>query len=66
MALRVAIKRWLKGAAGIAFIDTSVTRTHRKTGEQQILPSTMHHMTFMQGIYIGRDGHVRKGTFALV
>jgi hypothetical protein len=55
-----------QGAAGIAFMDTSVTRTNRKTGEQQILPSTMNHMTFMQGIYIGRDGHVRKGTFSLV
>ena len=55
-----------QGASGIAFMDTSVTRTNRKTGEQQVLPSTMNHMTFMQGIYIGRDGHVREGTFSLV
>jgi hypothetical protein len=55
-----------QGASGIAFMNTSVTRTHRKTGEQQVLPSTMNHMTFMQGIYIGRDGHVREGTFSLV
>jgi hypothetical protein len=55
-----------QGAAGIAFMDTSVTRTNRKTGEQQVLPSTMNHMTFMQGIYIGRDGHVRRSTFSLV
>jgi hypothetical protein len=55
-----------QGASGIAFIDTSVTRTNRKTGEQQVLPSTMNHMTFMQGIYVGRDGHVRDGTFSLV
>jgi hypothetical protein len=54
------------GASGIAFIDTSVTRTHRKTGEQQVLPSTFNHMMFMQGIYVGRDGHVREGTFSLV
>ena len=55
-----------QGASGIAFMDTSVTRTHRKTGEVQVLPSTMNHMTFMQGIYIGRDGHVREGTFSFV
>ena len=55
-----------QGTSGIAFIDTSVTRTHRKTGEQQVLPSTFNHMTFMQGIYIGRDRHVREGTFSLV
>jgi hypothetical protein len=55
-----------QGASGIAFIDTEVTRTHRKTGEQQVLRSLMNHMTFMQGIYVGRDGHVRDGTFSLV
>ena len=55
-----------QGASGIAFMDTSVTRTHRKTGEEEVLPSNLNHMTFMQGIYIGRDGHVREGTFALV
>jgi hypothetical protein len=54
-----------QGASGIAFIDTSVTRTNRKTGEQQVLPSS-NHMTFMQGIYVGRDGHVREGTFSFV
>jgi hypothetical protein len=55
-----------QGTAGIAIIDTEVTRTHRKTGEEQVLPSTGNHMTFMQGIYVGRDGHVRDGTFSLV
>ena len=55
-----------QGASGIAFMDTSATRRHRKTGEEEVLPSTMNHMTFMQGIYIGRDGHVREGTFSFV
>jgi hypothetical protein len=55
-----------EGASGITFIDTTVTRTNRKTGEEQVLPSTFNHMTFMQGIYVGRDGHVREGTFSLV
>jgi len=55
-----------QGDSGIAFMDTSVTRTHRMTGQQQVLPSKMNHMMFMQGFYIGRDGHVREGTFSLV
>ena len=55
-----------QGASGIAFMDTSVMRRQRKTGEKEVLPSTMNHMTFMQGIYVGRDGHVREGTFSLV
>jgi len=55
-----------QGASGIAFINTSVTRTNRKTGKEEILPSNINDMRFMQGIYIGRDGHVREGTFALV
>jgi hypothetical protein len=55
-----------QGTSGIAFIDTEVTRMHRKTGKTQVWPSTENHMTFMQGIYVGRDGHVRKGTFSLV
>jgi hypothetical protein len=54
------------GASGIALMDTSVTRTNRKTGEQEVLPSTTNHMTFMQGIFVGRNGHVREGTFSLV
>ena len=55
-----------QGASGIAFINTLVTRTHRKTGEQQVLPSLENHMNFNQGIYVGRDGHLREGTFAFV
>jgi hypothetical protein len=54
-----------QGASGIAFIDTTVTRTHRKTGAQQVLPSS-NHMNGHQGIYVGRDGHVREITFAFV
>jgi hypothetical protein len=54
------------GASGIAIMDTSVTRTNRKTGKQRVLPSTTNHMSFMQGMYIGRDGRMREGTFSLV
>jgi TAT (twin-arginine translocation) pathway signal sequence len=56
-----------QGAAGIALINTTATRTNRKTGEvRENLPSTLNHMTFMKGVYRGRDGHVRNGTFSLV
>ena len=54
-----------QGASGIAFIDTTVTRTNRKTGGHQDLPSS-NHMQCHQGIYVGRDGHVREITFAFV
>jgi hypothetical protein len=54
-----------QGASGIAFIDTTVTRTNRKTGAREVLPSS-NHMNGHQGIYVGRDGHVREITFAFV
>jgi hypothetical protein len=56
-----------QGSSGIAFMDTTATQTHRRTGlVQEDLDSHMNHMTFMQGVYRGRDGHVRDGTFSLV
>jgi secreted PhoX family phosphatase len=55
-----------QGSSAIAFIDTTATRTNRKTGAVRNLDSLFNHMTFMKGIYRGRDGHVREGTFSLV
>ena len=56
-----------QGFSGIAFINTTATQTHRKTGlVQEDLDSSFNHMTFLQGVYRGRDGHVRDGTFSLV
>lgn len=56
-----------QGTSGIAFINTTATQTHRRTGVvREDLPSTDNHMTFQQGVYRGRDGHVREGTFSLV
>jgi hypothetical protein len=56
-----------QGTSGIAFINTTATRTHRRTGVvRDDLDSTMNHMTFLQGVYRGRDGHVRDGTFSFV
>jgi hypothetical protein len=55
-----------QGAAAIALIDDSVVRTNRKTGETRELPSLANHMTFMKGVYRGRDGHARDGAFSLI
>ena len=56
-----------QGSSGIALIDTTASRTHRRTGVvQEDLDSHENHMTFLQGVYRGRDGHVRGATFALV
>ena len=56
-----------RGASGIALINTTATRRHRRTGlVQKDLDSSDNHMTFLQGVYRGRDGHVRGATFALV
>ena len=53
-----------EGTTGIAFISGTVERTDRKTGESRILPYAFNDMRFMQGRFMGRDGHVRNATFA--
>ena len=56
-----------QGYSGIAFINTTAKQRDRKTGNVQgNLESTSNHMTFMQGVFQGRDGHVRAGTFSLI
>ena len=55
-----------QGSSGIAFIDTTATQIDQKTGALKNLDSTFNHMTFVQGVYVGRDGHIRNGTFSLV
>ena len=56
-----------QGSSGIAFINTTATQTNRQTGVvQEDLDSSGNHMTFQQGVYRGRDGHVREGTFSFV
>jgi len=53
-----------RGTAGIAFISGFVERTDRRTGESRMLPYSFNDMRFMQGLFEGRDGHVRSATFA--
>lgn len=53
-----------RGVVGIAFISGQVERTDRKTGETRSLPYSFNDMRFMQGVFEGRDGHVRNATFA--
>jgi len=56
-----------QGYSGIGLINTTATQTNRKTGVlRENLDSSGNHMTFLQGVYQGRDGHVREGVFALV
>lgn len=56
-----------QGYSAIGLINTTASQTNRKTGVVQAnLDSSGNHMTFMKGVYQGRDGHVRGGTFALV
>ena len=56
-----------QGNAAVALIDTTATRTDRRTGEVRTdLTSQGNHMAFMQGVYKGRDGHVRDGTFGFI
>jgi hypothetical protein len=56
-----------QGYSGIGLINTTATQTNRKTGAvRENLDSHGNHMTFLQGVYQGRDGHVREGVFALV
>jgi hypothetical protein len=56
-----------QGNAAVALIDTTATQTDRKTGEVRTdLTSQGNHMAFMQGVYKGRDGHVRDGTFGFI
>jgi len=56
-----------RGSAAVALIDTTATQTDRRTGEVRTdLTSQGNHMAFMQGVYRGRDGHVRDGTFGFI
>jgi hypothetical protein len=52
-----------RGSAGIAFINGTVQRTDRRTGESRMLPYSFNDMRFMQGRFRGTDGHVRGATF---
>jgi hypothetical protein len=52
------------GAVGIAFISGTAQRTDRRTGASQTMPYLFNDMRFMQGRFVGRDGHTRNATFA--
>jgi hypothetical protein len=55
-----------EGAAGLAYISGEVDRTNRRTGETRTLPFLFSDMRIQQGVFKGRDGHVREATFAFV
>jgi hypothetical protein len=54
------------GDVGIAFIDGTVRETNRRTGAARELPFNDADMRFMQGVFRGRGGQVREGTFAFI
>ena len=54
-----------EGSSGLAFISGICERRNRKTGETRTLPYLFNDMRFMQGVFQGRDGHIRNATFAL-
>ena len=55
-----------EGISGIAFVSGTVERRNRRTGEVRNLPYLFNDMRFMKGRFRGRDGHVRRGTFAFI
>jgi hypothetical protein len=54
------------GFVGLAYINGMVTRRRRSTGEVVQLPFVGSDMRFMQGVYRGADGQVRRGTFGFI
>jgi hypothetical protein len=54
------------GFVGLAYISGMVTRRNRKTNAVDILPFNGADMRFMQGVYRGQDGRVRRGAFGLI
>ena len=56
-----------QGNAAVALMNTTATQTDRRTGAVRTgLNSQGNHMAFMQGVYRGRDGHTRDGTFGFI
>ena len=54
------------GFVGLAYISGMVTRRNRKTSAVDVLPFNGADMRFMQGVYRGQDGRVRRGTFGFI
>ena len=54
------------GTSAIGFVDGTVKRKNRKTGEEAEFPFLATDMRFMQGRFVGRDGHARSATFGFV
>ena len=56
----------MNGFVGLASISGMVTQTNVKTGETRRYPFLNSDMRFMQGDFLGTDGHVHQGTWSLV
>jgi hypothetical protein len=51
---------------GLAYISGNVTRTNRKTGEEELLPFLNSDMRFMKGTFRGTDDKLHNAAFAFV
>ena len=56
----------LNGFVGLAYMDGTVQRTDRRTGQTLTLPMIGADMRFMSGVYRGADNQIHEGAFALV
>ena len=54
------------GFVGLAYISGTVVRRQKSTGQTTVLPFIGADMRFMQGVYRGEDGRVRRGAFGLI
>ena len=54
------------GFVGLGYVSGMVTRRKRSTNEVKQFPFLDSDMRFMQGVYRGVDGRVRRGTFGLI
>jgi hypothetical protein len=54
------------GVVGLAYISGTAQRTNNATGEVAELPFLSSDMRFMQGLFRGADGRVRRGTFGFI
>jgi hypothetical protein len=54
------------GFVGLSYTNGMVTRSQRSTGAVVQLPFLGADMRFMQGVYRGADGGVRRGTFGFI
>jgi hypothetical protein len=54
------------GFVGLAYISGMVVRRQKSSGQTTVYPFLGSDMRFMQGVYRGEDGRVRRGAFGFI